>query len=52
MELHYYFKHRFIDDMKFPSSAELNKMDFSDYVNKIKDSAAAELGLYIPDAVN
>lgn len=51
-ELHYYFKHTYIDGGQFPSSAELNKMDFSDYVNKIKDFAAVELGLYIPEAVN
>lgn len=47
-ELHYYFKHRFIDE-KFPSSRELNKNEFSEYVNKIRDFASLELSLYIPD---
>lgn len=51
-ELHYYFKHAYIDDGKFPSSAELNKWDFATYVDKIRDFASAELWLYIPDPVN
>ena len=47
-ELHYYFKHRFIDQ-EFPSSRELNKNEFSEYVNKIRDFASLELSLYIPE---
>ena len=49
-DLHYYFKHRFIDWEEFPSSRELSKDEFSAYVEKIKDFAAARLGIYIPDA--
>ena len=49
-DLHYYFKHRFIDWEKFPSSRELNKNEFSEYVEKIRDFAAARFGIYIPDA--
>ena len=51
-ELHYYFKHTYIDEGNFPSSAELNKWDFATYVDKIRDFASAELWLYIPDPVN
>ena len=49
-DLHYYFKHRFIDWEAFPSSRELNKNEFAEYVDKIRDFASAELGIYIPDA--
>lgn len=49
-DLHYYFKHRFIDWEEFPSSRELSKDEFSAYVEKIRDFAAAELNIIIPDA--
>ena len=51
-ELHYYFKRKFIDWDEFPSSKELNKNEFSEYVEKIKDFASMELWIYIPDAQN
>ena len=51
-ELHYYFKRKFIDWDEFPSSKELNKNEFSEYVEKIRDFASAELWIFIPDAVN
>ena len=51
-ELHYYFKRKFIDWDEFPSSKELNKNEFSEYVEKIKDFASMELWIYIPDAEN
>lgn len=49
-ELHYYFKQKFIDGEEFPSSKELNKNEFSEYVDKIRDFASMELWVYIPDA--
>lgn len=51
-ELHYYFKHKFIDDNEFPSSAELNKNEFSEYVDRIRDFASMELWIYIPEPQN
>lgn len=48
-DLHYFFKHKFIDWEAFPSSRELNKNEFAEYVDKIRDFASAELGIYIPD---
>lgn len=49
-ELHYFFKHKFIDTPdKFPSTKELNKDEFVEYVEKIKDFMA-EQWIIIPDA--
>lgn len=51
-ELHFYFKNKFIDWEEFPSSKELNKNEFWEYVDRIRDFASAELWIYIPDPVN
>lgn len=49
-ELHYFFKNRFIySDSWLPSSKELNKEEFADYVNKIIDYSAW-MGIIIPQA--
>ena len=48
-ELHYYFKNLFIySENWFPSSRKLNKEEFSEYLEKIKNKVAL-LGINIPE---
>ena len=49
-ELHYFFKNRFIySDEWLPSSKELSKDEFAEYVQKIIDYSAG-MGIWIPQA--
>ena len=49
-ELHYFFKNKFLyPENWFPSSKELNKEEFADFINSIIEEAM-KLGINIPQA--
>ena len=51
-ELHYFFKHKFIDSLSWmPSSRELDKWEFVDYIEKIKDFVSQSMWILIPDSI-
>lgn len=51
-ELHYFFKNKFINNWDpFPSTTEMNKEEFSKYVNFIIDYACVN-GIILPDYIS
>jgi len=52
-EIHYYLKHKilWIWENWFPTTTELNKNEFTEYVEKIKDYAS-EFWIFLPEAIS